>query len=104
MEEFQIELNSMDDLKSPNHESNKVLIEFARYYQNIVDIMEQFNKSFGMHLTKKDLNWPMIMSLTLTLIFVLINWWNMSAIGERIISKKNEIFSSLMEMHSFKKV
>ncbi|CRK96675.1 CLUMA_CG010191, isoform A [Clunio marinus] len=50
MEEFQIELNLMYDIKSADNET-KVLIEFTRYYQNIVDIMEQFNKSFGMHLT-----------------------------------------------------
>ncbi|CRK96674.1 CLUMA_CG010206, isoform A [Clunio marinus] len=52
MEEFQIALNLklINDIKSVNYES-KVLIEFARYYQNIVDIIEQFNKSFGMHLT-----------------------------------------------------
>ncbi|CRK96673.1 CLUMA_CG010204, isoform A [Clunio marinus] len=51
MEEFQIELKSTKDIKSADNESNRVLIEFTRYYQSIVDIMEQFNRSFGMHLT-----------------------------------------------------
>ncbi|CRK96678.1 CLUMA_CG010214, isoform A [Clunio marinus] len=60
--------------------------------------MEQFNRSFGMHLTsaitgitlmmilfvfqslylflENDLNWPMIMTLALGFIFLLINLWN----------------------------